>query len=608
MITLVTACFDTSQFNSKAVSITEGIEKIDVVLKLPVNMVIYTDDKYFNIIKDKRRGLEDKTVIIENKLEELWSMQYLAKVKENRNKYFPTKDERTSAESHCIICNKFDFVLQTIVDNPFHSNKFAWIDSFLGRDGKMRIFEDYSEEKFLSILDNVTDNFHIQVLNVNDKKFKLDVNKEEYYQKYRYVVCGGFFTCGRNIGIKILSRLKENFVHTTELGYGHGEEMLYLEILDEFYDNIIKSYGDYGQIGDNFVIITRNLNYIYQHIIKKYLDFGYNKECYDCCEKVLNGIENYSSIVSGETYLKILFSYYISSYYYKQNNTLNIVNHINDICNINEEAKQAFQNNKDYYEEQLKFASNLKKKYRLVVNIFACATVQKYKDEIVKITQTWGERAQKRGVKILFFLGEEPTDLIGDNYIYLPNVKNDYQSAAHKQNLGLKHIYENYNADFVFVCGTDTYVNIDKLLLYLDTFVNDKGLYIGGHGDHRKIMGEDLYFHSGGAGFILSKIVLDYLYHSLSTLQHRWEQLCEQRNLSQLKSACDVAIAYYIKQFQIIKSSAFKSCNYKGLCYNNTYSCCVGKSNINDIIACHHMTLLDFDNYTKLLQENNYYI
>jgi hypothetical protein len=36
----------------------------------------------------------------------------------------------------------------------------------------------------------------------------------------------------------------------------------------------------------------------------------------------------------------------------------------------------------------------------------------------------------------------------------------------------LKYIYENYNPDYVFVCGTDTYVNIEKLSSYLNNFNN----------------------------------------------------------------------------------------------------------------------------------------
>jgi hypothetical protein len=94
---------------------------------------------------------------------------------------------------------------------------------------------------------------------------------------------------------------------------------------------------------------------------------------------------------------------------------------------------------------------------KLIFDIFGCATVDKYKQEILKINETWGKTAEELGVKILFFLGEEKTDLIDDSkYIYLNNIDNTHSSAAHKQYLGLKYIHDNYDADFIFICGTYT--------------------------------------------------------------------------------------------------------------------------------------------------------
>lgn len=75
------------------------------------------------------------------------------------------------------------------------------------------------------------------------------------------------------------------------LGYGHGEEMLYLEILDDFYDDIERSYGDYGQLINNFINPTRDFYYIFYFIINNYLNYDYYKECYDCCKKNLYSIE-----------------------------------------------------------------------------------------------------------------------------------------------------------------------------------------------------------------------------------------------------------------------------------------------------------------------------
>ena len=131
----------------------------------------------------------------------------------------------------------------------------------------------------------------------------------------------------------------------------------------------------------------------------------------------------------------------------------------------------------------------------------------------------------------------EPTEFTDTSkYIHLKHVSNDYQSASHKQNLGLKFIYENYNADFIYTCGTDTYIHINNLLSYLNQFDKNKKLYIGGHGDYRQIGDENVYYHSGGGGFILSYKVLEILYPRLHTIQYEWENLCINNNVVNLCS------------------------------------------------------------------------
>ena len=132
--------------------------------------------------------------------------------------------------------------------------------------------------------------------------------------------------------------------------------------------------------------------------------------------------------------------------------------------------------------------------------------------------------------------------------IYLKDVKNDYESAAYKQNLGLKYIYENYNADFVFTCGTDTYINIDNLLSYISEFDKNQKLYIGGHGDYRMVGNDNIYYHSCGSGFILTNSVLSELYSQLFNLQNEWITVCLEINWEKLIPACDVLIGYYVSK------------------------------------------------------------
>ena len=299
--TLVTACFDLTKYHSHSRSIEDTLSSMDVLLKSPIYLVIHSDTTFMEAIKAKREenGFTNMTKYIEETYEDLWASQFTSKVKANREIYWPSRDMRTCAESHLITCNKYDFVLDAIEHNYFGTARFGWIDINMGAhiansNNNTKICEEYTTNKVPLVLSKIKDDkFHIQILNVNDKKFLHQENKREFYQQYRWVVCGCFFVCGAAIGTKILNRLKEVVEHTTNSGFGHGEEPMYFDILDEFYDDIVRSYGDYGQILNNFEFPTKNLWYIYYNIANNYHEHGYNKECKECCGRMLHSFDNY---------------------------------------------------------------------------------------------------------------------------------------------------------------------------------------------------------------------------------------------------------------------------------------------------------------------------
>lgn len=639
--TVVSACFDINKYHNKCLDHDTIIERINILLELPVYLVIYTNIASHVIEKRRQLGFEELTQVIDIPIENIWAFQYVEKMKKNRELYYPTKDERTCAESHAICVNKFQFVLETIEKNPFKTSKFAWMDAFCGTKDNMKICQNYTPSKILYVLNNISDKYHIEIINVNDKKYKLAENKREFYSTYKYVVAGSFFTCGKDVGVKILTRLNEIFIETTELGYGHGEEMFYLEVLDEFYDDIVKSYGDYGQIINNFFRPTENIGYIYNFILNNYLGLGYNRECYECCKTVLHEIENHHVDIDYCIYTKILYAYYVASFYYKPEETVNICNHIYDLYNTNPYIRQ---HKSEMPFEQLLLCNIMKPSYDVIFCIFGCVTHPKYKEQVKKIEETWGAQAAKHGnIKILYFFGEERVDdMIDDSkYIYLKGVNNVYNSAAHKQSRGLQYIYENYNTEFIHCCGTDTYINIEKFIKYLDEIKsggrgevshykvntpyleenkwieqavfdgidNNKALYIGGHGDYRRLNDNDpkyYFFHSGGPGFIINKKTIQMIYPYLHDMILRWKKFAYEY----LHPACDVMISYYIHEIgsiEIISNRyVFFNCNFNGSI--NEGNCCREKSDITNVIACHNMTLCDFDDYTRILHDNGFFL
>jgi len=261
----------------------------------------------------------------------------------------------------------------------------------------------------------------------------------------------------------------------------------------------------------------------------------------------------------------------------------------------------------------------LKANYDLIFCVFGCPTNEIYKKQILKINETWGKDVNNfSNIKLLFFFGEEKTDLLDDDkYIYLNGVKNDYMSASYKQNLGLKYIHEHYNYKYVFICGTDTFVNIPKIVNYVSKIQSNK-LYIGGGGDTRRVK-DRTYFFQSGSGFILTKSCVDYLYPMLNNMVETWIQVCNEGNCSYLHPACDVAISYFlqkdnfIQEYNIlIEEEVFLIYNFTGRCNysdgNSLYIKPESEVDKTKLITCHFMNLNDFDNLYNILQENNYFI
>jgi hypothetical protein len=310
--TLVTASYLFTRYHANSRNKEDTLKAMDTLLSIPCYLVIYCDADLVESICERRKDFSYMTHVIVKPFEELWCYGLLEKVKKNRELFWPTRDVRTCAETHLITCNKADFVLQTMDLNPFSTSKFGWIDANIGENGS-KISQQYSNHLLLSILNRVDDRFHLQLLNVTDKKYKQPEWKRECYMQYRWLACGCLFTTSVGIGRRILTRIKELIVQTTDMGYGHGEEMFYLEILDEFYDDIHRAYGDYRDLLHNFIEPTTSFVYIYWNLVMRYDQMGYHKECMDACMTLIKQFDQYAVEINYDLYVRLYFAYYLAA-------------------------------------------------------------------------------------------------------------------------------------------------------------------------------------------------------------------------------------------------------------------------------------------------------
>lgn len=312
--TLTTGIFLLNKYHPQSRTVEETLKGIETLLRTPCYLVIYCNAPLAShiIAMRQQHGLEGLTKVNVVEVEDLWAYQFADKIRANREITWPTRDGRISTESTVIVFNKFDFVRQTICENPFRTTKFGWIDGSLNEGGRKICAEGDFHSRLLYVLRNITDKFHLQVLNVEDKKYKEDCYKPEYYQQARWVVVGCLFTTSAERGMKILTRLCDIVAHTIQLGYGHGEEYLYLEVLDEFEDDIQRGYGDYKDTLHNFLMPTKNLVYIYWNIIINYFHKHYDKECICACRTLLGSFDSGQTDMNFDLYVRVYCALYLS--------------------------------------------------------------------------------------------------------------------------------------------------------------------------------------------------------------------------------------------------------------------------------------------------------
>ena len=173
------------------------------------------------------------------------------------------------------------------------------------------------------------------------------------------------------------------------------------------------------------------------------------------------------------------------------------------------------------------------------------------------------------------------------------NFKNNNINFIFTKETIFEIIKKNTN-DFNFICHSDVYVNLDNLYNYLLKFDYHKPLYIGGHGEFRKL---DLtfFFHSHSPGIILSKEACNVI-NSQDNLLNLYKEKCLKYN-KDLIDCQGVALGYFCNKFKIesITSNNIHFCNWKG------EPCHIGKVDKNNLISCSNMNYQDMQEFHQYL-------
>lgn len=163
--------------------------------------------------------------------------------------------------------------------------------------------------------------------------------------------------------------------------------------------------------------------------------------------------------------------------------------------------------------------------------LIAVVTANRHlQSRVQAVRETWGRVATEAGVAVLFYTGEEPSNVSVGEFpiVHLPGVDDSYppQKKVFKM---LQHAQANYmgNYHWLLRADDDVYVRIEQLVNFLNTIDHQRLIYMGqpGIGKPEDVERLKLYPHEhfcmGGPGVLFSNILLAKLVHHLNyCLQH----------------------------------------------------------------------------------------
>ena len=268
--TFVTACYNCNKGSD--FFLNRYLRKALRTILIPCPLVVFCEATSAPIFRTVRElfGLGPLTHIIEQPLEDLFFYKYAPLL----TKRGETPETNYTKITHCVMLNKFKFMLDAITENRFGTSHIGWIDCNL-LDKTFNDSINYMDtdiyNKILHICRNPKPRFSIEVINQWTPAHYADLDR--FYSSYPWIVAGGFLTTEIAVGTVVCTALIEKAIEITTKGYGSTEENVYAYVIDDHPDLFNLSIGDYQDSVHNYYGVTKNHAYV-QWVLDKWAHSG----------------------------------------------------------------------------------------------------------------------------------------------------------------------------------------------------------------------------------------------------------------------------------------------------------------------------------------------
>jgi len=313
--TLVTAYYDLTKMPDAsrdivARPIEHYLSTAYSTLNLEYDMVIYCEEETLPKLKSIRpEKLHSRTKFITSKFEDFKIgdvnfQSYREQIIKNRQEKPYQFDNRNTASYYLFCISRYIMLNQTIAENPFSSNHFAWINICIERMGYKNLI--HLDET----LTNLRDKFSTCYIDFVPES--LVRNVPEYYRFGRCSMCSGFFTGNANYMNQFCTKLLNKFVEFVNMGYGHADEQLFSAVYFDNPEIFDFYYGDYFQMITNYKYTYENPEITIGLVINKSFSNGKYNISLDSCRFLWNSYRNKTFNMSNELF-RDYSNYYLKS-------------------------------------------------------------------------------------------------------------------------------------------------------------------------------------------------------------------------------------------------------------------------------------------------------
>jgi hypothetical protein len=173
---------------------------------------------------------------------------------------------------------RYLLVEKTILENPFYSTHFGWLDIGIEKQGFNNCIK---LNECLNIFRDKVSACYIDYISKDCVQ-----NLSEYFKWGRCAIASGFFTGHKDYLIKFCQLIIIKFLEYSHKGYGHADEQLFSPVVFENQEIFEFYFGDYKSIITNYEKVNEDIHSIIYFFIKNSFKNREYYLCYQACHAI----------------------------------------------------------------------------------------------------------------------------------------------------------------------------------------------------------------------------------------------------------------------------------------------------------------------------------